>query len=249
MVSHFAPPPPPHLLLLPLASPLHHLLDAVIELRNAIPDHAQSNGWQPVPFWAPPRSQNTHSPCLRPRPPSSALIPTASAPALQVLMLNMANPNEPGGGWNSGVAAQEEDLFRRSDYALGLTPLGNAGQMAQYPIPVFGGIVTENVTIFRDDEQEGYAFLPDPFTLNMIAIAAFNCHNYIPPGQTARAPATAKMPSGDLVLTDEVVGCKDTGPQGRGQRGGAQGCPAGMGSPLVSTRQRRAAAEPPAAGG
>ena len=122
----------------------------------------------------------------------------------RVLMLNMANPTQPGGGWNTGVAAQEEDLFRRSDYALGLTPMGNAGQMAQYPIPVFGCIVTENVTIFRDDEQEGYAFLPDPFTLSIIAVAAFNCHNYIPPGQTARAPATAKMPSGDLVLTDEV---------------------------------------------
>eukprot|EP00667_Euglena_gracilis_P000035 EG_transcript_35 len=127
----------------------------------------------------------------------------------KVLMLNMANPVEPGGGWMSGTAAQEEDLFRRSDYHLGITQFGAAGKTAQYPIPVFGAIVTENVTVFRGDEQEGYRFLPDPFVISIIAVAAFNCHNYVPPGQGpatggARAPATAKLPDGRLVLTDEV---------------------------------------------
>ncbi len=69
---------------------------------------------------------------------------------------------------------------------------------------LFGAIVTENVTVFRGDEQDGYCFLPAPFTVSIVAVAAFNCHNYVPPGETARAPATAKLPDGRLVLTDEV---------------------------------------------
>jgi len=123
---------------------------------------------------------------------------------MRVLMLNMANPTEPGGGWMTGAAAQEEDLIRRSDYSLGFRGGGVAGQMAKYPIKMFGGILTEEVSIFRGPEQEGYPFLAEPFTVGLMAIAAFNVHNYIPPGQSARSSAVAKMPDGTKVLTDEV---------------------------------------------
>ena len=46
-------------------------------------------------------------------------------------LLNMANEAAAGGGWLSGAAAQEEDLFRRSDYHLRVDP-------QHYPIPEHG---------------------------------------------------------------------------------------------------------------
>jgi uncharacterized protein (TIGR02452 family) len=36
------------------------------------------------------------------------------------LLLNMANPSMPGGGFCTGASAQEEDLFRRSNYSRSL---------------------------------------------------------------------------------------------------------------------------------
>ena len=46
----------------------------------------------------------------------------------------MANMAKPGGGWRTGANAQEEDLFRRSDYHMW-------HDKAHYPLPECGARV------------------------------------------------------------------------------------------------------------
>lgn len=81
--------------------------------------------------------------------------------------INMANQHHPGGGVISGCPAQEEALCRRSNHYLGLE-----GQT--YPLPDFGGIYCPNVTVFREDETRGYAFMDKPEKVNLVAIAAYD---------------------------------------------------------------------------
>ena len=100
----------------------------------------------------------------------------------QTCVLNMANRQNPGGGVMQGCGAQEEYLFRCSNYfrslyqfawyanQYGLTPSAQ-----QYPMDRnFGGIFTPSVTIFRDCEEKGYPLLAQPWQVNMIAVAAMN---------------------------------------------------------------------------
>ena len=86
------------------------------------------------------------------------------------LVLNMASRQQPGGGAESGAGAQEEYLFRTSNYAETLYPLRNCYPMDRN----FGGIYSPSVTVFRGPEEEGYPFLKEPFVTNFVAVAALN---------------------------------------------------------------------------
>jgi uncharacterized protein (TIGR02452 family) len=97
----------------------------------------------------------------------------------QTLLLNLANPTKPGGGWQCGAKAQEEQLFRRSNYWQHIaTNEYDPERSWQYPIPQFGGIFSPKVLFFRHseenpEEQGGpYAFMTTPFTINCLAVAA-----------------------------------------------------------------------------
>jgi uncharacterized protein (TIGR02452 family) len=66
------------------------------------------------------------------------------------LVLNMASANSPGGGYRKGDGAQEENLFRRTNYLMSLDDLfGMNPGHPMYPIAEFGGIYSSNVTVFR----------------------------------------------------------------------------------------------------
>ncbi|CAF2836536.1 unnamed protein product [Rotaria sp. Silwood2] len=109
------------------------------------------------------------------------------------VLLNMANANSPGGGYKRGDGAQEETLFRRSNYFQSLDlelddgkptarfycnsncelePLSDRD--ALYPMDDFGAIYTSGLTAFRQPEDTGYTFMEIPmYDVCAIAMAAY----------------------------------------------------------------------------
>lgn len=97
-------------------------------------------------------------------------------------MLNMASRRNPSGGVTSGAGAQEEYLFRCSDYykflyryASYAEQYGVTRSHYQYPLDKnFGGIFSGEVIIFRENEATGYRLTTKPWKVNMIAVAGMN---------------------------------------------------------------------------
>src|SRR5207249_1321267 len=82
-----------------------------------------------------------------------------------------------GGCVENGASAQEEDLFRCSDYHLALYPHGSFGRLDHryrynYPIQEFGCYYTPNVQVFRN-RNKNYDFIK-PFSVACIAIAGYD---------------------------------------------------------------------------
>ena len=94
----------------------------------------------------------------------------------RVAVLNMASDKRPGGGYKDGSAAQEENLFRRTNLAFSLEDIDgyDLARNWTYPIPEFGGIHVPNVQVFRGSEQAGYPFLRDLYTVDVICVAAYS---------------------------------------------------------------------------
>jgi len=116
----------------------------------------------------------------------------------KVCVLNLASYGNPGGSVHSGARAQEEYLFRCSDYYRSLYQYGKyARQYGETPHPVHryplhrrhGGVFSRGVTVFRDSQAKGYSLLATPFKVNMIAVAAH------------MNPPTIEMPDGEKRFT------------------------------------------------
>jgi uncharacterized protein (TIGR02452 family) len=84
--------------------------------------------------------------------------------------LNMANRQNPGGRVLNGAAAQEEDLFRRSNLFMSLYQFvsyaeeyGIKRNDNQYPLDKnTGGVYSGEITVFRGSERNGYCLLKNP---------------------------------------------------------------------------------------
>ncbi|CAF3516153.1 unnamed protein product [Adineta steineri] len=111
------------------------------------------------------------------------------------LLLNMASASTPGSGYRTGHEGHEENLFRRSDYFRSLdievdgyqeqpsdrfyctsdcqlNPIDS--QKSIYPMDEFGAIYTSGVTIFRQLEDNGYAYMEKPLeNVCILAMAAY----------------------------------------------------------------------------
>ena len=108
-------------------------------------------------------------------------------------VLNMASAKNPGGGVYGGAGAQEEYLFRCSDYYRFLFQYADPASFDcekvygiphnprhSYPLKRhFGGVYSHAVTIFRDTEANGYALLETPWKVNFVAVAANNIRRYM----------------------------------------------------------------------
>ena len=108
-------------------------------------------------------------------------------------VLNMASAKNPGGGVYGGAGAQEEYLFRCSDYYRFLFQYADSASFDcenvygiphnprhSYPLKRnFGGVYSHGVTIFRDTEANGYALLETPWKVNFVAVAANNIRRYM----------------------------------------------------------------------
>ena len=84
---------------------------------------------------------------------------------LKPLLLNMASEFKAGGGVGKGSSAQEEDLFRRSDYFRHL-------QTAKYPLEPVCSLTSQQVLFYRLGAQEGYGLMKFPTGIDCIAAAA-----------------------------------------------------------------------------
>lgn len=97
-----------------------------------------------------------------------------------VAVLNMASYKRPGGGVLAGSAAQEENLFRRTNLFKSLYMFDSIGaefgimqKKGRYPLEYnFGGIFTPHVTVFRDGEDTMYEYRDEPYEVNVISVAA-----------------------------------------------------------------------------
>lgn len=89
-----------------------------------------------------------------------------------VLVLIMANAQNPGGGFMEGDAAQEESIFRRTSIVQSMGPT-NPGVFVGYPLPEFGGVYAPNVSVFRESEEKGYAWMEKIQLLSFVAVAAY----------------------------------------------------------------------------
>ena len=105
-------------------------------------------------------------------------------------VLNMANRQRPGGGVRTGAAAQEETIFRRTDiframfqFAPFAGDYGIRKSNLQYPMDRnFGGIYTPSVTVFREDEGNGFCLKEEPRKLDFISVAGMNRPDLKPDG-------------------------------------------------------------------
>ena len=102
--------------------------------------------------------------------------------AKDVCVLNMASRRTPGGGVYGGDGAQEEHLFRSSDYFRSLYQYADFGDQygvarasESYPLDQnFGGVFSRGITVFRGPEPDGYPLLEHPWRCNFVAVPAIN---------------------------------------------------------------------------
>lgn len=78
------------------------------------------------------------------------------------VVLNLADILVPGGCVESGSGAQEESIFRRSNYVRTLT-------QDLYPLQPDEAVYSENVSVFRAPESQGHVFLTEPYNTSFIA--------------------------------------------------------------------------------
>jgi uncharacterized protein (TIGR02452 family) len=133
------------------------------------------------------------------------------------LLLNMCSWFRPGGGVERGAGAQEEDLFRRSNYFKHL-------DRRHYPLTTFRTILSRGVEFYRNSREFDYAPMKKAHRIDCVAAPAPKQPSLTSIGKFATADATvmrkkinilcqAAMKNSNDCLVLSAWGC------------GAYGCP------------------------
>ena len=135
---------------------------------------------------------------------------------LNPAVLNLADAYHACGMYNSGSGAQEESLCRASTLSLTLYQYynkmwaGKAGvplrPVSAYPMDIhFGGIYSPGVTVFRDNQETGFALRKEPYQTSIISLAALN---FRPGHKTNNLEYCADdggfTPEGEQVMHDKI---------------------------------------------
>ena len=105
------------------------------------------------------------------------LVDDGFAPAV----VNFASFAVPGGGVRKGSRAQEENICRRTNLFESIfrfidtlaKEYGLPLEDKRYPLPIHhGAIYSPSISVFRASEDKDYAFLDEPFAVDIITIAA-----------------------------------------------------------------------------
>ena len=99
---------------------------------------------------------------------------------LKPAVLNMASFHTPGGGVITGSAAQEENLFRRTNLFKSLYQFHHVGDEygieqrdERYPLEMnYGGIYSPKVIVFRGSDDVDYQLIEEPFYVDIITLPA-----------------------------------------------------------------------------
>lgn len=80
------------------------------------------------------------------------------------LVLNLADDCMPGGLVEAGSGAQEESLFRRSNYFI-----STRYERRLYPIKFNEAIYSPKITVFKDNEENKWKLYKQPYLMDFIA--------------------------------------------------------------------------------
>ena len=135
---------------------------------------------------------------------------------LNPAVLNLADAYHACGMYNSGSGAQEESLCRASTLSLTLYQYynkmwaGKAGvplrPVSAYPMDIhFGGIYSPGVTVFRDNQDTGFALREEPYQTSIISLAALNFRSgHKTNNLEYRADDGGFTPEGEQVMHDKI---------------------------------------------
>ncbi|KAF7548873.1 hypothetical protein G7046_g8520 [Stylonectria norvegica] len=94
----------------------------------------------------------------------------AGGPRVRVPFICAANERRPGGDWETGCVGYEEKLCRRSNLSATLnSPWPNSPEVANYPIPSQGGILSDSVVVCRGPHDR-YDRLENWFDLPVVSV-------------------------------------------------------------------------------
>jgi uncharacterized protein (TIGR02452 family) len=129
------------------------------------------------------------------------------AQGLNPVVLNMASNSHVGGGYLNGAAAQEENLFRRTNLMRVLadesrwykpTVNDNPSPHSFYPLPLISAVYSPSVFVLRGSEAKRYPWLKDPYTLAIISSAAPRSPRLVP------GSASRMVPEAESIWIDKI---------------------------------------------
>ena len=139
---------------------------------------------------------------------------------LKTCVLSLGNATRRGGGWQSGAAAQEESLFRRTNlYRILCDPREVMAVEAKIvgenfhsqswlesntfgPLEQADTIYTADAVVFRESEFRGYAYMEEPAKIDILTACALQRHHATPlsPNEKSQTLKTIRNILGRAIL-------------------------------------------------